>query len=584
MRTSVSTSNRTRTGLLRILAWIWVILIALPQCSLQTIQDRAAEALFLPSDATRPAIYDVLTERGAEFTTSDDVVLRADLHRPVGLATTPTILVRIPFTNTFWNRTRSDSIGRFWAARGYTVVVQGTRGRYRSGGAFEPLIHERRDGIETLDWLSKQPWYDGRLAMWGGSAFGHTQWAVADQADPGADAFFIQIASSSFRDFFHPGGAFALESALYWALRSHGDKDRDVDMTALHQGADAWPVLLADDKAGVDVDFFNDWAGNDRQSAFWKEVDGNERARHTAAPILLLGGWYDPFLPSMLRDFADLTSMPASAESRLIIGPYAHAEEIAWPGMTQRVPYRRNSVEPALRWFDRHLGLRPDEPPMAPVRIFVLGANRWRDENEWPLARTEFTPFYFHDGGVLRPERPASADGSDVYDYDPRNPVPTRGGAMLGPDAGPVAQAAVGERPDVISYLTPASTQTVELTGPVKVVLWVTTDAPSTDFTAKLSAVLPDGDAYNLTDGILRRSYAPGETTRIEIDLGATSVALPVGHRLRLDISSSNHPRFDRNPNTGESASTATQTRIAHQIIRRAAPTPSHIVLPIIPQ
>lgn len=173
---------------------------------------------------------------------------------------------------------------------------------------------------------------------------------------------------------------------------------------------------------------------------------------------------------------------------------------------------------------------------MPAVRIFVLGANIWRDENEWPLARTKFTPFYLQEGGVLGQERPTLTGGSDSFDYDPQNPVPTRGGAMLGPEAGPMVQAAIGERPDVISYLTPVSRKAVEIIGPVKVVLWGETDAPSTDFTAKLSAVMPEGGTYNLVDGILRRNYTPGSSTRIEIDLGAISVALPVGHRLRLDI------------------------------------------------
>lgn len=371
--------------------------------------------------------------------------------------------------------------------------------------------------------------------MWGGSAFGHTQWAVSDQVNPGADAFFIHVASSRFRDFFWPGGAFALESSLYWALRSHGDREHEVDIEALHRGAGAWPVLSADDLSGVDVRFFNDWVSHDRQSAFWKKVDGEDRAHNAAAPILLLGGWYDPFLPGMLQDFADLTSKPASADSKLIIGPYAHAHEIFWPGM-KYMPYRISGIPPALRWFDHRLGLRQNQPPMPAVRIFVLGANIWRDENEWPLARTKFTPFYLQEGGVLGQERPTLTGGSDSFDYDPQNPVPTRGGAMLGPEAGPMVQAAIGERPDVISYLTPVSRKAVEIIGPVKVVLWGETDAPSTDFTAKLSAVMPEGGTYNLVDGILRRNYTPGSSTRIEIDLGAISVALPVGHRLRLDI------------------------------------------------
>lgn len=229
-----------------------VVLLALASC--QIALDRAASALFLPTDQVRPALYAVATTRDHDLLLADGVTLSADLHRPRGLERAPTILVRVPVTDTFYNRLRSDAIGRFWAARGYNVVVQGTRGRYRSGGVFEPLIHEREDGLATLAWLDAQAWHDGRLAMWGGSAFGHTQWSIVDQTEAAPDAYFIQISSSRFRDMFHPGGAFALESALYWTLNSHGVRDRQVDYEHLDRGARVLPVISADDEVlGVNV-------------------------------------------------------------------------------------------------------------------------------------------------------------------------------------------------------------------------------------------------------------------------------------------------------------------------------------------
>ena len=552
----------------------------------QTILDKAAEAFFLPTQMTRPAQYSVRTQRTAEMQTSDGTVLRADVHRPIGLEKTPTILIRIPFTDTLWNRVQSDSIARFWAARGYTVVVQGTRGRYRSGGTFYPLMHERADGIETLRWLVQQPWYDGRLAMWGGSAFGQTQWAISDQRNPGVpgvNVFFVQIASSRFQDVFHPGGAFALESALFWALQSHGDHDRDVDMEVLDRAANGLPVIEADNRAGTNIPFFDDWVREGPGSAYWDPIDGKDRAKNAAAPMLLLGGWYDPFLSSMLRDFDVLTSSPASADSRLIIGPYGHAREIDWPGAPDKILYRRSSVEPTISWFDQQLGVGNAAQPMPRVRIFVLGANAWRDEAGWPLARTRFTPFYLQTDGALEPDGPSTPDAADRFRYDPLSPVPTRGGAMLGPRAGVVLQEPPSARGDVLSYVSAPLQGPMEVTGPVKATLWVATDAPSTDFTAKLSFVTRDGASYNLADGILRRNYVPGQRTEIEIDLGATSVALAAGMRIRLDISSSNHPHFDRNPNTGEDVATATRTTIANQTILRSVDAPSRILLPVIP-
>jgi putative CocE/NonD family hydrolase len=545
--------------------------------------DFTAQSLFLPTAETRPATHRVSTHRDVAMTTRDGVVLRAVVHRPIGLDKAPTILTRIPFSDTLWNRLRSDSIGRFWAARGYVVVVQGTRGRFRSGGEFVPLTYERDDGIDTLAWLRQQPWWEGRLAMWGGSAFGHTQWAIADQGDLGPNAYFVQIASSRFQDFFHPGGAFALESGLYWALNSHGPRDLDVDMAALDRGARSLPVNRADDAAAQDISFFNDWLKNQPGSAYWDGVDGEDRAAQARAPFLLLGGWYDPFLPSMLADFAKLSTAPASAQSHLIIGPYAHAREIAWPGLPTPVRYRRGSIEPALDWFDLRLKVGPPVKPNARVRLYIMGANAWRDEKEWPLARTRYVPLYLAPGGGLSDAAP---DGTTVARYvsNPLNPVPTRGGAMLGPRAGVVAQDPAGARADVLSFVGPPLPGPMELVGPVQAALWVTTDSPSTDFTAKLSFVALDGVAYNLTDGIIRSAYTLGERAYIEIDMGATGVRLPAGARLRVDIASSNFPRFDRNPNTGESAASATTTRLAQQALWLGAETPSHVLLPVIPE
>ncbi len=245
--------------------------------------DAVAQRFFLPNDGVRAGEYAVRTTRDAVMATSDGISLAADVHAPVGLETTPTILVSIPFNDTRRNRVRADSIGRYWARRGYTVVVEGTRGRYRSGGEFYPAVNERRDGLETIAWLKTQPWYDGRLAMWGGSAFGHTQWAVADQE--GLDAFAVQITSTSYFNTIHPGGAFALESALYWGLISPPEKDRLTTGEEIQSGAEGWPVVEADDRALQNVAFFDDWATDRSPDAYWLAIDGENRALTVKAPI-----------------------------------------------------------------------------------------------------------------------------------------------------------------------------------------------------------------------------------------------------------------------------------------------------------
>ena len=581
--------NATRLAIV-LLCWS-----ALQSLGCQPMLDQAARYV-LPREGVRPAKFAVHTQRRGGFTTADGVTLRADVHRPIGLVKAPTLLVRIPFTNTLKNRVRSDAVARYWASRGYVVVIQGTRGRYESGGRFYPLRHERQDGIETLHWLARQPWYDGRVGMWGGSAFGHTQWAVADQDSVGVGAFFIQIASSSFRTMFFPGGAFSLESAMYWAIRSRGQRDRTVEIEDLRRGVEGLPLIDADEAAIGDTDFYNDWLLHRETDKYWDKIDGHDRAKTLAAPALLLAGWFDPFLPSQLADFTAIKrdALPHIAgETRLIIGPWGHAFSPRLPGQDNDNPYRLASIAPALPWFDYHLGVHGDSLNMAPVRLFVMGINRWRNEREWPLRRTQYTPYYIDSAGdAHRPAGsgrltlglPVGAGTPDAFVYNPLQPVPSAGGAMLGPRAGVYIQNEIEERSDVLVYSSQALEEPLETTGPITAVLYVKTDVVSTDWTVKLVDVHPDSTAYNVCDGILRHSYALERMPQpIKVVLWPTSHVFLTGHRIRVEISSSNFPRYDRNLNSGDTGVDATVSHIAHQHIYHTPRYPSHIVLPIIP-
>ena len=553
----------------------------------------------LPREGIRPAQYGVAVERDLVMTTSDGVRLVSDIYRPKTTGPSPTILVRIPFTNTFRNGLSADAVGRFWASRGYVVVLQGTRGRFKSGGAFYPLRHERQDGLETLQWLARQPWFDGRLGMWGGSAFGHTQWVLADQSAP--TALMIQIASTSFREMFHAGGAFSLESALFWAARSGGPVDVDPDYKVLERGFDAFPLIETDDRSIGKVQFFDDWATHRDADAYWDGIDGPERARTIRAPVLLMAGWYDPFLPTQLGDFITIrraADRRVAAGTRLIVGPWIHAAAVRFPDGSDAEPYRRASLAPSIPWFDHHLLGQPlDDSLTAPVRLFVMGENVWRSETEWPLARTRYTPFHLRSAGRantatgdgrLTPEPPDATEPADAYAYDPRNPVPTRGGAMLGNRAGIAMQNDVEARADVLVYTTAPLDRDLEVTGPISAVLHVSTDAPNTDFTVKLADVHPDGKTYNISDGILRRTYpqpvSSAEPTEIAIELWPTSILFRRGHRLRVEVSSSNYPRYDRNPNTGGDIPTERRTAVARQAVHHGPATPSRIILPVIPR
>lgn len=551
----------------------------------------------LPREDIRKADHEVWIERDVSMTTSDNVKLVANIYHPESEDKTPTILVRIPFTSTFKNNLGADVIGNFWATRGYTVVIQGTRGRYKSGGSFYPLRHERDDGVETLAWLARQPWFNGKLGMWGGSAFGYTQWVLADQKNPGPDALMIQIASSDFHGMFYPGGAFSLESALFWAARSYGEEDRNPNFNDLELGFNGFPLVEADDRAVCDIQFFDDWVLHEKRDAYWMEIDGNERASQLQAPVLLMAGWYDPFLPTQLHDFEVIrqhADSKISKSSRLIVGPWTHADSVRFPDGSTDGDYRPASLAPSIDWFDRNLMGKNEDTTVAPVKLFVMGENKWRDEKEWPLARTQYTSYYLHSAGnantaigdgQLNVTKPTLSESPDHFQYDPRHPVPTRGGAMLGPRAGMALQNGIEARSDVLVYSSDVLKQATEITGLIKLILHISTDVPQTDFTAKLVDVYPDGRAYNISNGILRRAFSTEEQpVEIEIELWPTSTLIGIGHRIRLEISSSDFPRYDRNPNTGHLIATETETRIASQAVHHSLAMPSRLILPIIPQ
>jgi uncharacterized protein len=550
----------------------------------------------LPRDGVRAADHSIEVEEAVGFTTSDGVLLMANVFRPRSAAKVPTILVRIPFSKTFTTSLASQVVGRFWASRGYNVVIQGTRGRYESGGDFYPMLHERQDGLETLAWLARQPWFDGRLGMWGGSAFGHTQWAIADREQPGPRALIIQIASTSFREMFYPGNAFSLESALFWAARSRGRIDEDPAFDQLERGFAGFPLIEADNRAVGDVPFFNDWVRYAHSDEYWKRVDGENRARTIKAPVLLMAGWYDPFLPTQLRDFETIrahAAKPVAQGTRLIVGPWSHADPVQFPDGSTAGDYRPASLAPSVSWFDHHLRGVPLSKASSRVLIYVMGMNKWREEQEWPLARARYTPLYLSsvsgansgggDGRLLA--APAVNDRPSSFEYDPRRPVPSRGGAMLGPRAGIKLQNDVQARRDVLVYSGDPLRRDLETTGPIRAVLYVGTTAPNTDYTVKLVDVHADGRAYNVSDGVLRRNYDANQNkpTQITVDLWPTSMVFRAGHRIRIEVSSSNYPRYDRNPNTGRAIADEIAPVAARQTVYHGVTTPSHIILPVIP-
>jgi putative CocE/NonD family hydrolase len=568
----------------------------------------------------------------------DGTTLMCDVFRPDAPGKYPTLLERTPYdrTSPFARSLSVDSVRA--ALAGYAVVVQDCRGRFGSEGEFHPFVNEIDDGYDTIAWTAEQDWCDGNIGMFGGSYVGATQWLAAIARPPNLKAITPGITASNYHDgWTYQGGAFELDFNLSWSLihltganYEHLEKHYDApvgggaDLIAraddlmkeyVHLPMKDWPVLKGTG------DFYYRWLDHPEYDDYWKAISIEEFHDKIDVPALSFGGWFDIFMGGTLRNYTRMREMGdgnrAREGQRLMIGPWVHPGALpGFPGITVGEEYfgigsYSGSIDIhgiLLRYFDHYLkGLDNGVAEDKPVKIFVMGENSWRDEAEWPLARAVNTRYYLSSGGsanslngdgVLSPAEPTGA-ASDTYTYDPMFPVPTKGGGLCCYDAlggaGAFDQTEVERREDVLVYTTPVLTEDTEVTGPITVTLFASSSAKDTDFTGKLVDVYPDGEkAINLTDGIIRARYrngmehgeliTPGETLEYTIDLWATANVFKKGHRIRLDIASSNFPRFDRNPNTGDPIGEGGSTMKATQTIVHDADHPSHVMLPIVPR
>ena len=537
----------------------------------------------------------------------DGIDLAANVFRPDTSAPVPAILIRTPYGK---GRDLRPNY-RAFVEHGYAVVVEDVRGRYKSEGDFDPLHQEVADGEDTLSWIAHQEWSNQRVGMMGASYLGIAQWKAALSPSPYLKAIFPIVAGSDdyFDRFYSRGGALKLGHRLEWIaenFRSPGYKP-DFDRFVLEL-----PVRYADRIAtGHSVDFFQQALDHPAYDSFWKSISTREQLDRVRVPVFAAAGWYDNFAESDLEAFSILRHK--GRVCHLIVGPWPHDLFYRFGnvdfGPDSRPPLRQMQLD----WFDAWL--KPPaafhetamhESAAAPLRIFVMGVNRWRDELEWPLARAVVTPFFLSgrgkaatlDGdGRLEPRAPRRG-APDRYLYDPADPAPTAGGNVccnpMRIPWGPMDQRNVERRRDVLVYTSAPLQQPVEVTGPVRVLLYVATTAPDTDFTAKLVDVYPDGKAINLCDGILRLRYRsslerpapaqPGAVYPISIDAGVTSNEFARGHRIRVEISSSNFPHYDRNPNTGRPVADEKELRRAWQTVYHDRTRPSQILLPVIPE
>jgi putative CocE/NonD family hydrolase len=546
--------------------------------------------------------YEVAVRYNLMVPMRDGTHLSTDVYRPDAEGRFPAILVRDPYDNGS-GRGYPDR-ARFFASRGYVFLHQDVRGRNDSEGSFFPGLHEANDGFDTLEWIAAQPWSNGRVGMVGGSYLGTAQWRAASTRSRHLKAIVPLFASIDTHRAGRPGGAVEL-GRIQWAAGMDGRTlqpfEHDWKRVIWHL-----PLISLDERLGHDLPLWKSFFLHAEDAAFWKPLDLRQHLPHTEVAALIVGGWYDPYIRSVLFAYDALASRDGHGpRQRLVIGPWRHGNSGRTTGEIDFGPAAQVDLNRlTLRWLDFHLkGLDNGIDREPPVHVFVMGENRWRRGQEWPLSAT-VEKYYLRSGGSANgldgdgelATEPAEQEEPDRFLYDPRDPVPTRGGsapgASTGLKAGPIDQREVEAREDVLIYTSPALAEDLEVTGPVKVTLYASSTAPDTDFTAKLVDVYPDGRAYNLADGIVRARYRqslsspqllePGQVNAFEIDLGATSNVFKGGHRIRLEISSSNFPRFDRNQNTGKPMGLDDQLETAEQTVHHDRRYPSHIALPVV--
>ena len=575
--------------------------------------------------------YRIITEKDVPAVMRDGTTLYADVYRPDAEGRFPVIVLRLPY-----GKQLAEVFGdhEYFPSRGYVVIVQDGRGRFASEGEYYPLIDEAQDGYDTVEWAAALPYSNGMVGTQGQSYLGATQYQLAPTRPPHLQCAFPVSAGADYHQgwVYHTGGAFSLGWQVPYAIflaRNTIDrkgikeqlwpKIRPDLLRSINFGnplsPDAYlrlPLMYWADLLAEVAPYLRDYLTHPDDGPYWWPINIERQHRNINIPMYHVSSWYDIFLRDALVHFCGLQSRAMTPEARggqkLLLGPWAHLFPYTTPvsGGTGDIDFGPNAVielhETQLRWFDYWLkGIDSGIAAEPPIRLFVMGTNRWRDEYEWPLARTRYTPYYFHsqgransldgDGGLSL--EPPQDEPNDQYEYDPANPVPTCGGNTLIIPVGVTDQREVESRPDVLVYTGEPLETPLEVTGPLTVVLYAASSATDTDFTAKLVDVRPDGYAQNIADGIIRARYrdsqsqpslmSPDEPYEFRIDLWATSHVFLPGHRLRVEVASSNFPRFDRNLNTGGDQATGTRFQTAQQTVLHNKEFRSHIVLPVIP-
>ena len=578
------------------------------------------------SDLSQPQ-FETTHEKNIEVPMRDGTVLRANITRPDAAGRFPVLLERTPYNKEGGSE---NSIGapEFYASRGYVVAVQDVRGRFASDGQFYPFRDDGagvlRDGYDTVQWLASQPWSDGNVGTIGGSYSGATQYRNSLSRPPDLKAMFVRESSADYyQEWVYRGGAFELGFSMGWARTvvhtnlarlAEGDERERLDsvLTAVEAAADDWyerlPIYPCPYIEGL-ADWYNDWLSHPEEGPYWWQFNVERFHDQVETPIYHLGGWFDIFLAGTLKHYTGIRNRGRTEEARrsqkLIVGPWVHGPTNIANRFAGEFDFGADAAldlnELRLPWFDHWLkdadtGIMEDPA----VRVFVMGRNQWRDAEDWPIPGTRYTKFYLRSGvsgtvgsvndGTLSTEPPEGAEDPNGYVYDPSDPVTSTGGNTLVIPNGVYNQREVEER--CLTFTSEPMSAELEVTGHVKAVIYGMSSAPDTDWVVRVTDVHPDGYSRLVCDGILRARYrdsfeeptplSPGQVYKFEIDLWATSNAFLPGHRVRVSVTSSCFPRFDRNLNTGGPIHREAVGQVAINTVFHDSARPSHVVLPVV--
>ncbi|GAA3236609.1 CocE/NonD family hydrolase [Actinocorallia longicatena] len=507
----------------------------------------------------------------------DGVVLLTDRYVPVGVESPPTILVRTPYGR----RGVTGAInGLPFAYFGYQVVVQSVRGTFGSGGEFNPL-YEQADGLTTVEWMKRQPWFHGTFATYGPSYLGHTQWAIAAESGPEHRAMALSVTASQFRDAIYIGGSFALESTLGWVSVT-SKIEQPIELIRMRRRTAravraGLPLGELDAfTTGSSVPFFQRLlTGHGHpEDPFWDGRLHSSAITPSLPPATMVGGWYDVFLPWLVKDYMAMREQ--GHHPQLTIGPWWHADP----------RHGLVAVREALAFFRAHLrddysGLRAN-----PVRVYVTGAGEWREYGDWPIPGATPQRWHLQPGyGLDQANPPRSAPGS--YRYDPADPTPAFGGPTLLGIGRPVDQRPAERRPDVLVFSSPVLKDDLDVIGPVAAELFVRSSRTHTDFVVRLCDVAPDGTSKNVCEGGLRltEENCPPDADgvrQVVLDMWPVGHRFKKGHRLRVHVASGAYPKIASNPGTGEPIGTAREFVAADQEVFHDPARPSALLLPVV--